>query len=1014
MVGRTAELDRLAGLVGARSPSVALVAGEAGIGKTRLVQELVRRAPTETLVLAGQADPGTVGRPMELFLDAVDTAVAKSPPGDGPPGIADELIATVRAADRPADERVRAGVDIVRRLGAEAAILLVFEDLHWADSESITVFERLAEPDPGRPDGHGATGLVLVGTYRPDGLSRRHPAAEALPRLERRHTVTHIHLDRLSPLDVSTFLTAVYDEEPSFRTVDALHSRTGGNPFFLEELVAASGEMPGQDLDAPLPWTVSELVRSELDDLDPAVREMVSAAAVLGRRVSFDVLAAVTGASEADLIARLRTAVDRGLLAEGDPDVFGFHHELAREAVESGLLGRERRRLHEAALAALRAADSRDHVALTHHARGAGRFDDMVSEARLGAHDSLALGSSYQALQLAETGLAEAPDDLDLLALAARAAWLAGLLDDAQVHAERWLGLAREGDDVSAEAEALALRARVAYERGDYATIVARTDDLICVIDRLPTDEQRARAMAAVAQSYMLREQADDTYAWADKALALATDRDLTPVRLSAMAEKGSMLLMDPARSDEARDLLETVASEAERVGEPLLAARSLNNLVWHARRWSDADQVRALIERMRVQAEAAGFDALAGADVAASLAQLAAVEGDLDVAIAHLDAARGAGEGRRGWTKSWWLAVFRAGLALEAGDLDDAARFTELAKPATSRTAVSVIGLDLNLACRHGDLSRARALLPALVAATDAEGYASPSQVHDVLAAALSAGMTVDEVRPLVDRVGHYVGHRIAAGQPVASDARCPARRGGRRHRRRHRPLRGGGAHPGCRAGDPGRTQGDRPRRRRRQPGARRPARRCPGARRRGRPAPRPVAGLAGRPAPGGRAAARHGPRGRGRRRADGAHAARARGGGAAGGGTHQLPARRAPLHLAPHRGRARVERAGQVGHGFPHRGGGVGDPQRDGRELIPPPAAHPGPMLAPPGGAGAPAPEATIPATGGRAGARRHGVTPHQPACVPPSSDTADRAGLLGCVVVARKRDTGTPGIG
>jgi DNA-binding CsgD family transcriptional regulator/tetratricopeptide (TPR) repeat protein len=773
MVGRAVELDRLAGLVGARPvPSVALVAGEAGIGKTRLVQELVRTAPAGTLVLAGQADPGTVGRPMELFLDAVDAALsvppadgsapAPSQPRDAGGGRADELIAAVRDVDRPAEERVRAGVDLVRRLGAGATTLLVFEDLHWADSESIAVFERLAEPDPEPREGGPSGGLLLVGTYRPDGLSRRHPAAEALPRLERRHSVTHVRLDRLTPADVSSFLAAVYDEEPSFRTVDTLHSRTGGNPFFLEELVAATGEMPGRDDTTPLPWTVSELVRSELDDLDPDVREMVSAAAVLGRRVTFDLLAAVTGASETDLIARLRAAVDRGLLVEGDPDVFGFHHELAREAVESGLLGRERRRMHEAAWAALRAADSRDHAALVHHARGAGRFEELVTEARLGAHESLALGSSYQALRLAETGLDEAPDDLDLLGVAARAAWLAGLIDDALAHAERCLAVARRSDDVSAEADALAMRARVAFEQGDIDALASYTDALIAAIDRLPRDEERARAMAAVAQSYMLRDQAEATYQWADKALSLAEGHDMTPVRLSAMAEKGSMLLMDPLRQNEARELLESVAAEAEQVGEHLLAARALNNLVWHARQWSDVDEVRTLIERMRVHAEAAGFDSLAVTDVAASLAQLAAVEGDLDGAIAHLDAAYHADDGRTGWTKAGWTAVFRAGLALEAGNLDDAELFTEQAKPATARTAVSVIGLDLHLACRRGDLPRARALLADLVAAADTEGYASPSQTHDVLAAALAAGLSVDELRPLVDRVGHYVGHRL------------------------------------------------------------------------------------------------------------------------------------------------------------------------------------------------------------------------------------------------------------
>ena len=180
---------------------MALVSGEAGIGKTRLVQELVRRAPAGTLVLAGQADPGTVGRPMELFLDAVDVAASGAAVADDGGTDLAALVAAVRDADRTAEERVRAGVDLVRALGDRAGggpTLVVFEDLHWADSESITAFERLAEPPPPGAPGAGR-GLVLVGTYRPDGLSRRHPAAEAVPRLDRRHRVTHVHLDRLTP-----------------------------------------------------------------------------------------------------------------------------------------------------------------------------------------------------------------------------------------------------------------------------------------------------------------------------------------------------------------------------------------------------------------------------------------------------------------------------------------------------------------------------------------------------------------------------------------------------------------------------------------------------------------------------------------------------------------------------------------------------------------------------------------------------------------------------------------------
>ena len=234
MVGRAVELDRLAALVGARPvPSVALVSGEAGIGKTRLVQELVRRAPGRH-PRARRARPTRARSGGRWSCSSTRSTPLHSGPrrrDDGDTDLA-ALAAAVRDADRTAEERVRAGVDLVRALGDRAggdATLVVFEDLHWADSESVTAFERLAEPPPPGAPGAGR-GLVLVGTYRPDGLSRRHPAAEAVPRLERRHRVTHVHLDRLTPADVSGFLAAVFDQEPSYRTVDALHTRTGREP----------------------------------------------------------------------------------------------------------------------------------------------------------------------------------------------------------------------------------------------------------------------------------------------------------------------------------------------------------------------------------------------------------------------------------------------------------------------------------------------------------------------------------------------------------------------------------------------------------------------------------------------------------------------------------------------------------------------------------------------------------------------------------------------------------------
>jgi len=706
-----------------------------------------------------------LGRPLELFLDSLGGAGSRdgagslngadSPASGGLEQHAD-LLELAGDRSRTAEERVRAGVSLVRRLTAGRTALIVFEDLHWADSESIALFEELTAPDAGQ--------LLLVGSYRPDGLTRRHPAAELLPRLERRHTVTHLNLAPLTAGDVGALLAAVYGQAPSYRLVEALHTRTGGNPFFLEELIAVSGDAEPEDLCAqPLPWTVAEAIRGQAADLDPAARRILSAAAVLGRRVPFDLLAAVTATPEERLIPLLRELVDAGLLVETGPDVFGFRQELAREAIEGMLLGRERRRLHEAGLEALRAAGSRDYAAIARHARGAARFDNLVAAARRGAREYLAVGSTYLALSLAEVGLSEVEDDLELRALGAEAAWLAGLTAEAVEHADRWLQLARDAGSAADEAAALSLRGRVAAELGDRELAAAVTDELVATLDKLPTDEQRARAVAAVAQAYMLRCRWEEARQWADKAAALAEADGLAAVRLAALVEKGSALMCDPATEEEGRVLLEAAAADGERLGERVLAARALNNLVWHARQWAP-DEVRERLEQMRRHAEAAGFTSLADAGYAEGAATLAGIEGDLDAAIGHLASRRA--DGRYGGAGPDWLSIIQAGFALEAGDLAAAERYTRDARPATKRTAVAMAGLDLHLALRQGDLLRARRLLAEQLAVADERGWVPPEQVHDLLSAGLRAGLPVGELRPLVARANRG-GHR-----PLAADS--------------------------------------------------------------------------------------------------------------------------------------------------------------------------------------------------------------------------------------------------
>jgi len=661
MVGRDPELDRLTALLDRRAgTAIALVGAEAGMGKTRLVRELVSRAPRDVLVLAGQADPGSLGRPFSLLADVVEPELALGEhlgfPLRGPLGPGD-------GASRPL--LVAAAVELIDGLLNGRRALFVFEDLHWADAESLEVFERLAAGD--RP-------LVLVGTYRSNELTRRHPATDLLLRLERRVTVTHVHLDRFSSGEVAQFLAAVFGEHASYRAVEQLHSRSGGNPFFLEELVNACEPTSASDLcvNQPLPWSLTEVVRGQLDGLDPEQRRVAEAAAVLGRRVPFDLLATVARVTEDELIVLLRGLVERGLLVETEPDVFSFRHALVSETVAGELLGRERRRLHEAALAALQESASDDHAALAHHAEGAGRFHEMVAFARAGATHYLALGSTHQALQLAEMGLREDDDDLELLRVATVAAWLIGISTEAVQHGVAWRAAAAAADDRGSEAAALRHLIRLRWDLGLAEQAWADVAALEEVAASLGLGEEQARSYALIAQIHMLANHLEDAVDWADRSLAVAEEAGARAVRPQAMTEKGSALLGWPSRREEGRVLLEEAATAAEAVGDDVNAARALHNLS----AWNDLtppERARPLLDRMRRAAERVGFQTMATVGYAMRYFDLAVWEGDRAEALARLaDAQRGL-MGADVTMSGAYVAMHELSLAVEAGHVERA-----------------------------------------------------------------------------------------------------------------------------------------------------------------------------------------------------------------------------------------------------------------------------------------------------------------------------------------------------
>ena len=393
----------------------------------------------------------------------------------------------------------------------ENTAFLVFEDLHWGDTESVKVFGRLGTASGLR--------LLALGTYRSERLNRRHPMAELLEQLERDQSLLHVTLQRLTIAEVAELLAGAYRRPIPIRVVNELHQRTGGNPFFLEELVTAAGELPPEELpDVPLPWNLSEAVLRHLDALDPDQLSVLESAAVAGQRFSFDLLQSMTGREETELIGILRRLVYTGLLAEEAPDVLAFRHALTHESVVGSLLGRQRRRLHEAAFEALQRSGSEDYALLAHHADGAERYDDMVEMSPPRCQPLPEDRRNPGGAAARRRGLAEAGEDVELLELAAMAAWRADRLEDAAVYANRWVTAVMAVSPASTS-QALRLRARIEFDAGRPLGQLQYLEEALRVAEPLGETEELAWVYSQLAEAHMLVEDMDAAQEWADRSL---------------------------------------------------------------------------------------------------------------------------------------------------------------------------------------------------------------------------------------------------------------------------------------------------------------------------------------------------------------------------------------------------------------------------------------------------------------------------------------------------------------
>ena len=353
-IGRQAELDRLTDALRAAvegSPSTILVGGDAGIGKTRLVGEVTRRArETGVLVLEGGCvalgDGGSL--PFAPIVEAFRGLPAVLTAAEGRFGDLDTLRSPATAElgrlvpelgagatgpatiDRPEwiQARIFEGLlALLAGLSERAPVVLVLEDLHWADGSTRDVVSFLAR-------NARSERLVVIGTYRTDELHRRHPLRPWLSEMERLPRVERVELARFRRDELNALVAAILDHVPAAGLVDAVASRSEGNPFFVEELLASGAETHGDRI----PETLRDVLLSRLTALPEEAQRVLGVAAVAGRRVPTELLAAVSEAPEAELEGPLREALASQILVaerESGTDAYRFRHALLAQSANA-------------------------------------------------------------------------------------------------------------------------------------------------------------------------------------------------------------------------------------------------------------------------------------------------------------------------------------------------------------------------------------------------------------------------------------------------------------------------------------------------------------------------------------------------------------------------------------------------------------------------------------------------------------------------------------------------------
>jgi DNA-binding CsgD family transcriptional regulator/tetratricopeptide (TPR) repeat protein len=566
LIGRQAELARLEAAMeraAAGQPGVAIVAGEAGVGKTRLVEAMAARAGDRgrRVLVGGCVSLSAEVAPFAAIIEALRPLTRDLGPDElgavlGPR--ARELAPLLPDLERVEEAASATGISpdtshgrllelllgALTRLAARQPVVLIVEDIHWADRSTIDVLAFLARSLRSAP-------VLLVITYRTDEPGGGRDLLPLIAELSRREGVERIELRRLNRAEVGDQLSAILGVPAASSLTEAVFGRSEGNAFFSEELLAA------ETVAGALPPTLRDVLTARLAALSPEAQELARMASAAGRRFTESTLSEIAGVDVTAFGAALREAIHHQILVRqsGDGgDRLAFRHSLMQEVLHGDLLPSERRRLHTACALVIeeRIRDEPDDAILAselaYHWQAADEPERALPASISAGLAAESAGAQNEAAVQFERALAlldelsDVPADLplDRVGLLERAA--ANLQGDparAVDHITKALRLVRPDEDPAHAGTLHAALGRYLWESGDATAALAACREAVRLVPAEPPSVARARVAAGLGQILMIMAHSDEGVGYSQEAVRIAAQTGARAIESHALDTLG-------------------------------------------------------------------------------------------------------------------------------------------------------------------------------------------------------------------------------------------------------------------------------------------------------------------------------------------------------------------------------------------------------------------------------------------------------------------------------------------